>query len=51
MRAPKLFFLFFVSLLIFSCEKEADPTAEDLWGAEGENGKPRQLPTMIIRSK
>jgi hypothetical protein len=36
MRALKLFFLFFVSLLIFSCEQETDPTAEDLWGAEGE---------------
>ena len=43
MRAPKLFFLFFVSLLIFSCEKETDPTAQDLWGAEGAKWKAKAI--------
>tara|TARA_B100001093_G_scaffold379916_1_gene365277 strand:- start:310 stop:765 length:456 start_codon:yes stop_codon:yes gene_type:complete len=42
-RPSKLFFLFFVSLLTFSCEKETDSTDEDLWGHEGEKWKEKSI--------
>ena len=43
MRTPKLFLLFFLSLFTFSCEKEIDPTSENLWGAEEEKWKAKEI--------
>ena len=43
MKNLRLFFLAFGSLLILSCEKETNPTVEDLWGPEGEKWKAKDI--------